>query len=65
MRWDVHGSQRGNLVLADASVTQVGVKEDFETAGRNMFQDMYQSKAGNQMGGGAMGAQRFMLYSPF
>ena len=51
-KYDVHGSQRGNVVLADASVTQVGVARDFRALGLTMHQELYQSRArGNNLGG--------------
>jgi len=60
-RYDVHGSQRGNVVLADASVTQVGVVQDFETLGFSMNQEMHQATTGNALSK----AQAFMAYTPY
>ena len=66
-RYDVHGSQRGNMVLADASVTQVGVARDFQVAGLAMYQELTQERAGSNQGGigRTAGQDNYTIYSPF
>lgn len=61
-RFEMHGSERGNVVLADASVSQVGVKQDFETLGWNMFQSINESKSGGNTTGAAV---QSIIYSPY
>jgi len=61
-RYDVHGSQRGNIVKADASVTQVGVVDDFTQAGVAMHHELNQSSAGIDT---TVEAAQYMIFSPF
>ena len=60
-RWDMHGSQRGNVVMADASVTQVGVVEDFKKLGQSMTEAFTGSESTKSWGS----SHSYKIYTPF
>ena len=65
-KYGMHGSQRGNVVLADASVSQVGVNEDFQKLGEAHHQGAYQVKGGGSMGGaGSMDRSIYIFITPY
>jgi len=66
-RYDLHGSQRGNVVMADSSVLQVGVQREFAIAGATMDYELTQSRAGNQGGmpRTSGGLDNFRIYNPY
>ena len=65
-KYDSHGSQRGNVVLADASVSQIGVSQDFRALGTAMDYELNQNSKGEDDDGPTLsaGGNNFTIYSP-
>jgi len=63
-RYDVHGAQNGDIVLADTSVTQVGSQSQFAEVGLAHGAALRGANPGSS-GSITNAGTRIMVYSPF